>query len=258
MNSSAQNNPTIGAMLSAKREQLGIAIERAAKESRIRAQRLREIEEDDFSQLSNASYARMFVIAYAKYLGIPREDLDAFLPEQGVASSDDYQYIRATATVLPTIRYEPKSPPSPKKRLVITVVSTVLIVALVLAGGVITYLAINLPRITTALEESKPEPVVVVPTPPVLPVVPPGMDTIRTVAFENSVSITVSEMVVTATALTTLPEAAPVDLPPEESASGGDGNQATSAPNAFAEDVEFLLGSSSTSQSDATPAAPTN
>jgi len=259
MKPSAQNKPTIGAMLSAKREQLGIPVERAAKESRIRAQRLREIESDDFSQLSNASYARMFLIAYAKYLGIPREDLDAFLPEQGVASSDNYQYIHGTSSVLPTIRYEPKPPPSPNKRIILTVVSVLLVSLIVIGGGVVAYLAINLPRITSALEGSTPEQETPPPSPPVPPVIPPGIETVQTVAFENTVSITVSEMIITtSTTDLTLPDAEPVELPAEDGASEAAATPVGDGPNAFAEDMEFLLGSSSTVSPDAEQSAPTN
>ncbi|MFY8216300.1 MAG: helix-turn-helix domain-containing protein [Chthoniobacterales bacterium] len=259
MKSSAQNKPTIGAMLSAKREQLGIPVERAAKESRIRAQRLREIESDDFSQLSNASYARMFLIAYAKYLGIPREDLDTFLPEQGVASSDNYQYIHGTSSVLPTIRYEPKPPPSPNKRLVLTIISVIVIGVLVIGGAVVSYLAINLPRITSALESSKPEQEPATPAPTVPPVIPPGIDTVQTVAFESTVSITVSEMIVTtSTTDLTLPDAEPVELPPEDATSEAAATPIANGQNAFTEDMEFLLGSSSTNPPDSEQSAPTN
>lgn len=257
MKPSAQPKPTIGAMLSARREHLGIPIERAAKDSRIRAQRLREIEEDNFSEFSNASYARMFLIAYAKYLGIPREDLDAFLPEQGMASADNYQYIQGASQVLPTIRYEPKTPPSPKKRLMVTVFSVILITALVCGAAMVTYLAINLPRITSALEESRVEPDPVATTEPVPPVIPPGMDTIRTVAFENTVSITVSEMIVTAApAAFTLPEADSVELPDDVAAVSPVPTIDTG--ESFAGDMEFLLGSSSSEQTEADRVAPTN
>lgn len=250
MKSSAQHKPTIGAMLADRREQLGIPIERAAKESRIRAQRLREIEQDDFSELSNASYVRMFLIAYAKYLGIPREDLDDFLPEQGVPGSDNYQYIQGTSSVLPTIRYQPKPLPSPRKRLLFTVATIVVLTLLVVGAGIASYLAINLSRLPSGRSDAAnvQEPVIEeVFTPPVPPVIPPGVETVETVAFQSSISITVSEMVIVAQPVTdlSLPEAEAVDLPAEaETNAASETDMTVDQSAAFAEDVEFLLGSS--------------
>ncbi len=251
MKSSAQPKPTIGAMLSDQRERLGIPIERAAKESRIRAQRLREIEQDDFSELSNASYARMFLIAYAKYLGIPREDLDDYLPEQGLPGAENYQYIQGTSNVLPTIRHQPKQPLNPRKRLAVTLITVFLVVVAVTAVGIGFYLAVMIPRITTiadghdgsdTAEAIQPEPT------PVLPVIPPGVETVRSTAFQSSISITFSEMLLIENMSSApelmLPEPEPVALPAEtQTPQAAADEAAATARDAFADDVNFLLGS---------------
>jgi cytoskeletal protein RodZ len=240
MKSSAQPKRTIGAMLADQRERLGIPIELAAKESRIRAQRLREIEQDDFSELSNASYARMFLIAYAKYLGIPREDLDEYLPEQGLPGAENYQYIHGASNVLPTIRHEPRQSLNPRKRLVITLIALFLVMVSVTALGIGIYLAVMIPRITTSADgtEATAEPG---PTTG-LPVIPPGAETVQSVAFQSSISITVSEMPLlhntSQSPELTLPEPEPVDLPAETQKP----QAAASAGDTFADDVNFLLG----------------
>lgn len=254
MKSSAQPKPTIGAMLADQRERLGIPIERAAKESRIRAQRLREIEQDDFSELSNASYARMFLIAYAKYLGIPREDLDEYLPEQGLPGAENYQYIHGAANVLPTIRYEPRQPLNSRKRLVITLITLFLVMVTVTAVGIGIYLAVMIPRITTSSEgtEATAEPTAG------LPVIPPGAETVQSAAFQSSISITVSEMLlpenVAQSPELTLPEPEPVDLPAETRTPQAAADEATAnAEAAFADDVNFLLGSAPSESSEPNP-----
>ncbi len=247
MNSSAHQKQTLGARLAAARERQGIPIERAAKESRIRAQRLREIENDDFSQLSNASYARMFLIAYAKYLGVPREEIEDFLPEQGSPGAEDYQYIQGASTVLPTIRYQPKPPPNRRRRLAFTILMFVLLGLFVMGAAATAYLVVNVPRITSLDEE--PVPAVISEPVDVTPVVPPGAETVALAAFQSTISITVVEMMVEPTPesvdLTIVADETPGADLPAETATDPNADLETARPDAFADDVEFLLGSSS-------------
>jgi cytoskeletal protein RodZ len=80
----------IGARLSARRQKLGIPIEKAAKDTRIPVARLRMIESDDFSSFSHPTYARLFLTDYANYLGVPIEDIREYLPGiKGLGSADN-------------------------------------------------------------------------------------------------------------------------------------------------------------------------
>jgi cytoskeletal protein RodZ len=80
----------IGARLAARRQKVGIPIEKAAKDTRIPASRLRAIEADDFSSFSHPTYARLFLTDYANYLGIPIEDIREYLPGvKGLGSSEN-------------------------------------------------------------------------------------------------------------------------------------------------------------------------
>jgi cytoskeletal protein RodZ len=88
---------SLGAQFAAAREKRGLSIEKASNETRIRVQRLREIEHDDFSHFSHPSYARMFAIDYAKYLGIPISRVRRLLPDAGECGAEGYQYLRETA-----------------------------------------------------------------------------------------------------------------------------------------------------------------
>ncbi len=80
----------IGARLAARRQKIGIPIEKAAKDTRIPVTRLRAIESDDFSSFSHPTYARLFLTDYANYLGIPLEDIREYLPGvKGLGSADN-------------------------------------------------------------------------------------------------------------------------------------------------------------------------
>jgi cytoskeletal protein RodZ len=96
-------------MFAFAREARGIPIEQAAHETRIRLKCLRELEADDLSHLSPA-YARMFIVDYAKYLGVPTASIKSHLPDVGDFGTEGYQYIQNTASPdpevvrLPTVR----------------------------------------------------------------------------------------------------------------------------------------------------------
>ncbi len=85
----------LGARLGAAREKAGISLEQAARDTRIRVQRLREIETDDFSGFVHPTYARLFLIDYASYLGIPRTEIDPFLPETAPNAAGGLDYLDA-------------------------------------------------------------------------------------------------------------------------------------------------------------------
>lgn len=75
------------------REKRCLPIEQAARDTRIRVDRLREVEADDYSQFASPSYARMFVIDYAKYLGLSVRDIRDELPVPGQIGAEGYDYL---------------------------------------------------------------------------------------------------------------------------------------------------------------------
>jgi len=87
---------SLGEQFAAVREKRGLTIERASSETHIRMQRLREIERDDFSRFSHPSYARMYAMDYAKYLGIPISRIRRLLPDAGECGTEGYQYLQET------------------------------------------------------------------------------------------------------------------------------------------------------------------
>jgi len=138
---------SIGALLAAEREKRGIPVERAAKETRMRPQRIRDMESDDLSYFTNPSYARMFLIAYAKYLGIPMQTIRDHLPDRGEPGTEGYNYIHAAAETLPSLRKNLTSQPPKKSRglkMFLGVTATVVLLGLAL---LVVYLVVNLHRL---------------------------------------------------------------------------------------------------------------
>lgn len=96
---------SLGSLFAAARQRRGLPIEKAAHDTRIRVQRLREIEEDDFSHFSHPSYARLFLSDYGRYLGIPVEEFRHLLPERGECGAEGYQYLQEVTVSAPTYSY---------------------------------------------------------------------------------------------------------------------------------------------------------
>jgi cytoskeletal protein RodZ len=88
---------SLGAQFAAVRQKRGLTLEKISSETHIRIQRLREIERDDLSRFAHPSYARMFAMDYAKYLGIPISRIRRLLPDPGECGTEGYQYLREAA-----------------------------------------------------------------------------------------------------------------------------------------------------------------
>lgn len=139
---------SIGALLTAERERRGIPVEKAAKETRMRPQRIRDMENDDLSHFTNPSYARMFIIAYAKYLDIPMQTIGDHLPELGTPSAEGYQYINADPGELPSLRRDLVSRPLRRGWLPGVMIGALVCLVLAVIAGV-TFLIVNLPRLSS-------------------------------------------------------------------------------------------------------------
>lgn len=121
----------VGARLGAARIKAGISLEQAAKDTRIRVQRLREIEADDFSGFAHPTYSRLFLLDYAEYLGIPVDEIRPLLPDRAGSAGGGFQYIDA-------LTREPSSPVIPLRskgtRLLRILLASGILVLLATAG----------------------------------------------------------------------------------------------------------------------------
>lgn len=160
---------SIGALLATERERRGIPVEKAAKETRMRPQRIRDMESDDLSHFTNPSYARMFIIAYAKYLDIPMQTIRDHLPDRGEPGSEGYQYMNAEPDELPSLRRDLVSRPV-KKNIWLPIVGVALLALLIAVGVGGYFLAVNADRIAAGANKPPPPPEIVVVKPDPTPV----------------------------------------------------------------------------------------
>jgi len=102
----------VGARLGGARIKAGISLEKAAKDTRIRVQRLREIEADDFSGFAHPTYSRLFLLDYAEYLGVSADEIRPLLPDRAGAAGGGFQYINALSRdpLSPVVLMRPKRP----------------------------------------------------------------------------------------------------------------------------------------------------
>jgi cytoskeletal protein RodZ len=91
-----------------------ISIEEASRITKIRASRLQEIENEDFSSFSSLAYAKGFLLIYGKFLDVDVTPyLDAFETSREV-SVDGYSYLQEAPTTapLPVVRRQPTRRPT--------------------------------------------------------------------------------------------------------------------------------------------------
>ena len=91
-----------------------LTLEQAARMTKIRPQRLAEIEGDDFSQFPSLAYAKGFLLIYGKFLDVDVTPyLDAFEDSESV-TVDGYSYLqeneRAKPVSAPVARRRPAAP----------------------------------------------------------------------------------------------------------------------------------------------------
>lgn len=158
MKSDGQLMLSIGALLAAERENRGIPVERAAKETRMRPQRIRDMENDDLSHFTNPSYARMFIIAYAKYLGIPMRTINEHLPDPGESATEGYQYISTSTEHLPSLRHDIASKPARRGNALYLLAIATLVTVLLTAGATIYFLSVSAERLTQSVDKPAPTP----------------------------------------------------------------------------------------------------
>ncbi len=85
---------TIGRILKAEREAQGLLVEDVAHALRVPPSRLRDIEDDDFSNFPNPTYARFFFRLYCRHLGVETSEELSLLAGGNLAGLDDYDYLR--------------------------------------------------------------------------------------------------------------------------------------------------------------------
>jgi cytoskeleton protein RodZ len=148
-------------------------LEKAAHDTRIRTQRLRELEADDYSHCPHPSYARMFLRDYAKYLGVAMAEIKADLPETGECGTWGYQYLDelgAESVTVPAARRI-----KPRRRLMPTLIAAtaVLVIGFLALHLVLTIrkldsLGLGQPTESVEVKPAEPAPAPAAPAPAVV------------------------------------------------------------------------------------------
>lgn len=119
-----------------------ISIEEAARITKIRASRLQEIENEDFSSFSSLAYAKGFLLIYGKFLDVDVTPyLDAFETSREV-SVDGYSYLQEAPTTAPrpVVRRQPARRPA--------LVPLLIAIGVLVLGLYLVKLLLNIQRIT--------------------------------------------------------------------------------------------------------------
>lgn len=84
---------TVGKKLRQSRQRKQISIEEASHETRIRPEQLTALETDDFTNFPNITYARGFLVIYAKYLGVDVSEFVGAFESTNPVGTADYEYL---------------------------------------------------------------------------------------------------------------------------------------------------------------------
>ncbi len=135
---------TVGRRLQKARQAKSLSVDEVAAATKIRPERIVDLEGGDLSHFPSLVYARSFLVKYAKYLGIDIQDDLEQIQVGTTVGLGEYHYLRATPP--------PKYQPEPRRRepsgfKLPTVLLALLALIILIGVPVIAFLAINLSRL---------------------------------------------------------------------------------------------------------------
>jgi len=89
---------SVGKQLQQARIAKQLSIEESARVTRIRPDKLIDLEEDNYANFPSMSYAKGFLLLYGRFLGVDVHEYADTLHTPNPVSSDDYEYLNAAAT----------------------------------------------------------------------------------------------------------------------------------------------------------------
>jgi cytoskeleton protein RodZ len=135
---------TVGRRLQKARQSKNLSVDEVAAATKIRPERIVDLEGDDLSHFPSLVYARSFLVKYSKYLGIDIQDDLEHIQVGNTVGLGEYHYLQASPP--------PKYLPEPRRRepsgLRLPVALLAILAMIVLIGvPVIAFLAINISRL---------------------------------------------------------------------------------------------------------------
>src|SRR5580704_19564553 len=123
-----------------------LEIEDVAERTKIRPDRIIDLEADEYSHFPNLTYAKSFLAKYARFLGLDiQEELDRFQISPAI-SMGDYQYLSSIPAQNAAQRWTQRI--QPKGFRVPPAVVVVLVLIVLVGVPVFSYLALNIPRVS--------------------------------------------------------------------------------------------------------------
>jgi cytoskeletal protein RodZ len=136
---------SVGRKLQQARVARKLEIEDVAERTKIRPDRIIDLEADEYSHFPNLTYAKSFLAKYARFLGLDiQEELDRFQISPAI-SMRDYQYLSSIPAQNAAQRWTQRI--QPKGFRVPPAVVVVLVLIVLVGVPVFSYLALNIPRV---------------------------------------------------------------------------------------------------------------
>jgi cytoskeletal protein RodZ len=141
---------TVGRRLQKARQDRKLTIDEVAAATKIRPERIVDLEADDLTHFPSLVYARSFLVKYARFLGLDiQDDLENFQVNRAVGFGE-FKYL--TAAPPPKFRPEPRFN-QPKKSLAPPLILAVIAVLILIGVPLIAFFAVNLSRLSPGEEE---------------------------------------------------------------------------------------------------------
>jgi cytoskeletal protein RodZ len=141
---------TVGRRLQKARQERKLTIDEVATATKIRPERIVDLEADDLTHFPSLVYARSFLVKYARFLGLDiQDDLENFQVNRAVAFGE-FKYL--TAAPPPKFKPEPRFN-QPKKSLAPPLILAVIAAVILIGVPLIAFFAVNLSRLSPGDEE---------------------------------------------------------------------------------------------------------
>src|ERR1700740_3633440 len=141
---------TVGRRLQKARQERKLTIDEVAAATKIRPERIVDLEADDLTHFPSLVYARSFLVKYARFLGLDiQDDLENFQVNRAVGFGE-FKYL--TAAPPPKFKPEPRFN-QPKKSLAPPLILAVIAVVILIGVPLIAFFAVNLSRLSPGEEE---------------------------------------------------------------------------------------------------------
>jgi len=136
---------TVGRRLQKARQDRKLTIDEVAAATKIRPERIVDLEADDLTHFPSLVYARSFLVKYARFLGLDiQDDLENFQVNRAVGFGE-FKYL--TAAPPPKFRPEPRFN-QPKKSLAPPLILAVIAVVILIGVPLIAFFAVNVSRLS--------------------------------------------------------------------------------------------------------------